>query len=133
MTPAFWRLWLLTCAHERPTLAAQLAEAQRDLWRFERLNAALKSQLDHYIGQAIRARAERDRAERERQDAQVCLLQALRERTEAYRAGIAQVQELAMARRDGEDLRGIADRLQTELRELRAAVTIGAAQRKGRR
>ena len=114
----------------RPTLSHQLATCRADLHASERARTSLKAQLDHYIGQAIRARAERDRAERELQDAQACLLEALRERTEAYRAGLAQVQELALARRDAEDRRMIADRLQTELRELRAAVTIGAAQRK---
>jgi hypothetical protein len=74
---------LLTCQHDRPTLALELAACRLELLVSERRRTNLKGQLDHYIGQAIRARAERDRAEHERDRAQACLVQALADKQDA--------------------------------------------------
>lgn len=130
--PTFARAWLFTCAHERPTLAAQLADFRRDLHRSERQRARLTGQLDHYIGQAIRARAERDRAERDRDGAQVCLVQAMAEQQEAVARISFLEDELRTAARIEDNLVATADGLRDELREVRAGLSVGAL-RKGRR
>lgn len=124
---------LFTCQHERPTLAAQLADCRIELGISERRRHTLKEQAAHYIDQAIRTRVERDRAERDRDGAQACLVQAMAEKeNDRLYIDVLEAQVLVV-RMSRDNLTDIADGLRDELRDLRAAVTIGAARRKGRR
>ena len=141
MIAAFCPRWLLTCQHETPTLADALATCRADLHASESARASLKAQLDHYIGQAIRARAERDFSEASNRVAretfhlqQHVLTHALADKADLTARILALEDEVRALEASHEDLTNIADTVRTELRELRAAVTIGAAQRrKGRR
>lgn len=140
-----------TLAAIRPTapgLARQLAACRGELLASERRRATLKDQLDHYIGQAIQARAERDSAEAERVrlEGEIWTLTQFGEPA-VLKAAIVHLQDLlAQALADKRDLEravlaleasqenltAIAEGLRDELRELRAGLTVGAL-RKGAR
>ena len=137
---AFARAWLFTCAHERPTLAVQLADCRAELRTSERRRATLKEQAAHYIDQAIRARTERDRAEVsfrrllatsvEASDCvHACLTAAIDRNVDLVTRILVLEGEAETFARERETLTVIAEGLRDELREVRAGLAVGALRR----
>lgn len=125
--------WWLWPAPIPPRPVDRLAACQADLHAANRALARVKTSLDHYIGQAIRARRERDDAEQERDRAQGIVVRALAERDEAVKYGLYLDGEIDGFHRREQALTALADGLRAELRELRAGVAVGALRKKGRR
>ena len=95
--------------------------------------SVLKSDLDDTQAHLDQAHRDFKGICEQRDQAQACLAQALAEQYDLTNRVFALEDDVRTLEHSRENLTDIADGLRDELRDLRAAVTIGAARKKGKR